>query len=87
MSDHDTDAKHHVHYDLAGDAERAHRRITRLQEELDGLRAELADALGRIRDLERLRPTCVICLDATATQQTVSGTACSDCVGEPEDQS
>lgn len=60
MSDHDHDVeyakKHHLHYDLAGDSERAHSRITRLQEELDGLRAELADALGRIRQLEEHFP-------------------------------
>jgi uncharacterized protein involved in exopolysaccharide biosynthesis len=60
VSDHDHDIeyarKHHLHYDLAGDAERAHSRITHLQEELGELRAELADALGRIRQLEEQTP-------------------------------
>ena len=37
-----------------------------------GLRDQLAEALERIDVLDRLRPTC--------------GPACSDCVGEPEDQ-
>jgi hypothetical protein len=60
VSDHDHDIenarKHHLHYDLAGDAERAHSCITHLQEELGELRAELADALGRIRQLEEQTP-------------------------------
>ena len=56
--DHDLEyaRKQHLHYDLAGDAERAHSRITHLQEELGELRAELADALGRIRQLEEQTP-------------------------------
>jgi hypothetical protein len=45
-------SEYHVHYDLAGDAERAHRRITALQDEIDGLRADLNAALERIRALE-----------------------------------
>jgi hypothetical protein len=48
--------EHHLHYDLAGDAERAHRRITGLQDEVDGLRAELAAALDRIGALEGRLP-------------------------------
>ena len=51
-----------------------------------GLRDQLAEALDRTDVLDRLRPTCVICLDAAADRQTTSGPACSDCVGEPEDQ-
>ena len=45
-------------------------------------RGQLDDALERISGLERLRPTCVICLDATADRQTVRGPACTDCVGD-----
>ena len=51
-----------------------------------GLRGELAEALEHIDVLDRLRPTCVICLDAAADRQTTRGPACSDCVGEPGDQ-
>ena len=51
-----------------------------------GLRGQLAEALERIDVLDRLRPTCVICLDATADRQTSRGPACTDCVGDlPDD--
>jgi hypothetical protein len=46
------------------------------------LRAQLDGALAQIRVLDRLRPTCVICLDATADRQTTRGPACTDCVGD-----
>jgi hypothetical protein len=86
--DHDLDyaEKYHRHYDLETDDKTAQQAITCLRVELDELRRQLDDALGRIADLERLQPTCVICLDATATQQTVHGPACSDCAGEPEER-
>jgi hypothetical protein len=48
--------EHHLHYDLAGDNERAHRRITALQDEVDGLRGQLADAIERIRSMEADTP-------------------------------
>jgi hypothetical protein len=85
--DHDLDyaGKHHAHFDLEVEDERLKRLIGRCQAELRELRADLQEALGRITGLERLRPTCVICLDATATQKTVHGPACSDCAGEPGD--
>jgi hypothetical protein len=51
-----------------------------------GLRGQLDEALERIDVLDRLRPTCVICLDAAADRQTVNGPACSECVGDPGDQ-
>ena len=51
-----------------------------------GLRGQLAEALERIDVLDRLRPTCVVCLDAAADRQTVNGPACSGCVGEPGGQ-
>jgi hypothetical protein len=83
--DHDTDyaEKYHRHHDLEREDESLKALLDQWQADLRELRSELEEALGRIRDLERLRPTCVICMDATATQQTVRGPACSDCVGEP----
>ena len=86
--DHDGDyaEKHHRHYDdestvrgLRADLGAAEERIRALEDNLRG-------ALASIRVLDRLRPTCVICLDATADRQTVRGPACTDCVGElPDD--
>ena len=52
--------------------------------ELERLTRELAD---RLCDLERLRPTCAVCLDATATRQTVQGPACPGCAGDPAEES
>jgi hypothetical protein len=46
--------RHHRHHDLENDDEKAQRRITGLQDEIDGLRTELADALERIAELERI---------------------------------
>jgi predicted nucleic acid-binding Zn-ribbon protein len=48
--------RHHRHYDLENDDEKAQRRITALQDELDGLRGELNAALDRIGDLEKQTP-------------------------------
>ena len=73
--DHDGDyaALHHRHYDdestvrgLRQDLGAAGDRIRVLEDDLRG-------ALAQIRVLDRLRPTCVICLDATADRQTVRG--------------
>jgi hypothetical protein len=50
--------------------------------ELERLVAEQTERIG---DLERLRPTCVRCLDATATRQTSTGPACTECVGDLPD--
>ncbi len=51
-----------------------------------GLQAQLAGVLAEVRVLDRLRPTCVICLDAAADRQTTRGPACTDCVGDlPDD--
>jgi hypothetical protein len=74
--------EHHRHYGLENDGEKAQRRITALQDEVDGLRAELAGVIAQVRVLDRLRPTCVICRDATADRQTAGGPACTDCVGD-----
>jgi hypothetical protein len=63
---------------LRGQLDDALERIRQLENDLRG-------ALAFIRVLDRLRPTCVICLDATADRQTVRGPACTDCVGDLED--
>lgn len=50
------------------------------------LRGQLDGVLAQIRVLDRLRPTCVLCLDAAADRQTSRGPACTDCVGDlPDD--
>ncbi len=77
--------KHHRHYDDESTARGLREDLGRAEERIRELEDGLRDALDRIRDLERLRPTCVVCLDATATQQTVRGPACPDCVGEPDE--
>jgi hypothetical protein len=79
----ESDLRNHLHYDLEWEGERPKGLLDPWQADLRELRKDLEEALGRIRDLERLRPTCVICLDARATQQTVRGPACSDCADEP----
>jgi hypothetical protein len=86
--DHDLDyaEKYHRHHDdesavrgLREDLGHAEERIRRLEDDLRG-------ALAFIRVLDRLRPSCVLCRDATADRQTVTGPACTDCAGElPED--
>ena len=96
--DHDLDyaEKHHRHYDLEREDDRLQALIRGMGDTLSGLRDELQAAFGRIRELEgerlgvlaqlrvldRLRPTCVICHDATADRQTLRGPACTDCVGD-----
>ena len=49
-------AQHHRHYDLENNDEKAQRRITGLQDEIDGLRRQLDDALERIHALESDTP-------------------------------
>ena len=89
MSDHDHYGEYaedrHRHYDLEREDETAQRDIRGLREDVREMRSQLDDALERIRNLERLRPTCTVCHDATATQQTASGPACADCVGDPDE--
>ena len=48
----DYTGEHHRHYDLENADEKAQRRITALQDEADGLRGQLSDALGRVSALE-----------------------------------
>ena len=85
--DHDGDYAelHHRHYDdesavggLRQDLGAAEVRIRALEENLRG-------ALAFIRVLDRLRPTCAVCVDATADRQTARGPACTDCIGDPPD--
>jgi hypothetical protein len=52
----DAAERHHRHYDLENDDEKAQRRITGLQDEINGLRRQLDDALDRIRALEADTP-------------------------------
>ena len=78
--------RYHRRDDLENDDETAQRRITALQAEVDGLRAQLAGVLAQVRVLDRLRPTCVICRDATADRQTARGPACTDCAGDLPDE-
>ena len=87
MTDHDHYGEYaeerHRHYDLERDDETVQRDIRDLHEDVRDLRATLGLAEERIRNLERLRPTCTRCLDATATQQTATGPACAECAGDP----
>lgn len=78
--DHDLDyaGKHHQHFDLEGAVAAAVRQVRELQD-------DLLRALQRIDALDRMRPTCVVCYDAAADQQTSRGPACSGCVGEADD--
>ncbi len=46
--------EHHRHYDLENGDEKASRRITALQDEVDGLRGQLAAAIERIGKLEQI---------------------------------
>jgi hypothetical protein len=89
----DVAEKHHRHYDdestvrgLREDLRAAEARIRELEEDQDATRRQLDLVLAQIRVLDRLRPTCVICHDATADRQTTQGPACTDCVGDlPDD--
>jgi hypothetical protein len=79
----ESDLRGHRHYDLEREDEHLKTLLSRWEADLRELRGHVDEALGRIRQLEGLRPTCVICLDAAATQQAASGPVCSDCAGEP----
>jgi hypothetical protein len=81
--------RHHRHYDdestvqgLREDLGRAEARISDLEDQIGDLRRQLEAAITQLRVLDRLRPTCVLCHDATADRQTVRGPACTDCVGD-----
>ena len=86
--DHDGDyaALHHRHYDDESTVRGLREDLGAAEERIRALEDDLRGALALIRVLDRLRPTCVICLDATADRQTVRGPACTDCVGDlPDD--
>jgi hypothetical protein len=85
--DHDLDyaEKHHRHYDLETDDKTAQQAITCLRVEVAELRRQLGGAIAQLRVLDRLRPTCVRCMDAPADRQTTSGPACPDCAGDLPD--
>jgi len=86
--DHDGDyaEKHHRHYDDESTARGLREDLAAAEDRIRTLEDDLRGALAFIRILDRLRPTCVICRDATADRQTVRGPACTDCVGDlPDD--
>ena len=85
--DHDGDyaALHHRHYDDESTVRGLREDLGVAEERIRALEDDLRGALAQIRVLDRLRPTCVICLDATADRQTVRGPACTDCVGDLAD--
>jgi hypothetical protein len=57
--------RHHRHYDLENDDEKAQRRITGLQDEVDGLREQLGYTLGRVAALEGANVRLVAALRAS----------------------
>ncbi len=83
--------RHHRHYDPENDGEKAQRRITALQDEVDGLRGQLADALERIRALEGQTPQArQLQLEADQAAADLAAAGCSwqedeARAGEPED--
>ena len=86
--DHDGDyaEKHHRHYDDESAVRGLRQDLGAAEERIRALEDDLRGALAFIRVLDRLRPTCVICRDATADRQTARGPACTDCVGDlPDD--
>lgn len=83
--DHQYAEKYHRHYDDESAVRGLREDLSHAEERIRALEDDLRGALAFVRVLDRLRPTCVICHDATADRQTVNGPACSDCVGEPLD--
>src|ERR1035441_9447952 len=75
----------HRHYDEESIARGLREDLGAAEERIRELAEDLRGALASIRALDRLRPTCVICTDATADRQTTRGPACTDCVGDPPD--
>lgn len=82
--DHDGDyaEKHHRHYDEESAVRGLREDLGHAEERIRALEDDLRGALVFIRVLDRLRPNCVICHDATADRLTVNGPACTDCVGD-----
>jgi len=71
--DHDLDyaEKHHRHYDLETGDKTAQQAITCLRGEVDGLRSQLGDALGRVAALEEANVRFVAALRAAAIDHDV----------------
>ena len=82
--DHDLDyaEKHHRHYSDESTARGLRQDLAAAEERIRTMEDDLRGAIAVIRVLDRLRPTCVICRDATADRQTVRGPACTDCAGD-----
>jgi hypothetical protein len=82
--DHDLDyaEKHHRHHDDESAVRGLRQDLAAAEDRIRVLEDDLRGALAFIRVLDCLRPTCVICRDATADRQTVNGPACTDCVGD-----
>jgi hypothetical protein len=77
--------KYHRHHDEESAVRGLRQDLGAAEERIRALEDNLRGALAFIRVLDCLRPTCVICLDATADMQTARGPACTDCVGDPPD--
>ena len=75
----------HRHYDDESAVRGLREDLGHAEERIRGLENDMRDTLALIRRLDRLRPTCVICTDATADRQTSNGPACTDCVGDLPD--
>jgi hypothetical protein len=73
----------HRHYDDESAVRGLREDLAAAENRIRALENSMSDAFALIRRLDRLRPTCVICLDATADRQTSRGPACTDCVGDP----
>lgn len=76
----------HGHHDLDSLIAGLREDLRHAEERIRELEGDRADMVAELRVLDRLRPTCVICRDATADRQTVNGPACTDCIGDlPDD--
>jgi hypothetical protein len=84
--DHEYAEYQHRHYDDESAVRGLREDLGYAENRIRGLENDVRDAFALIRRLDRLRPTCVICLDATADRQTSRGPACTDCTGDlPDD--
>ena len=85
--DHDLDyaEKYHRHHDDESAVRGLREDLGHAEERIRDLENDLRGALAFIRVLDRLRPTCVICRDATADRQTSRGPACADCARDLRD--
>ncbi len=77
--------KYHRHDDDESTVRGLREDLGHAEERIRELGNDMRDAFALIRRLDRLRPSCVICLDATADRQTARGPACTDCAGDLPD--